>query len=727
MRVSKYINLDANILMEYIYDTNNLLSEPYEILVNTKDNKNSFLSTTSGSLNTLSNQLFLIDPVSRLYGISNTTNYSFLQVNNYSSGYPLRYDTVVIHLPINYAFGNHIGFNLRIYGYDKTNSTQYDLSNFFFDVTNVNTKDYIDYTTQPFIYNETLWGKYITILVPALNAISSQVNANITIPNSLNYNLTYGVGMSQLTPIFFEFSYLNKSQTINNVTTYYLAPKVLANLPQIPEFQKLGVMIQPAEDGDYFEIFGIYNGTIAEFNDWINNAFYLGNNYYVTFTITTYEQNIRGESITITKTNNFNTPITWRPVIKYSSTTAVIDVEMNVIDSVDNSSIIRKASYGMLQDEVSKFSRYLSKINLLNASKPKIYNLKSNAPTTTQPVINNVTTVEVPFAILTTAENIIAQSDNSTINGKTFYGDGKLKIVIKPFDTLIKLTIAKQGMGGTASNGVDTSNSGSDLTYMDLSPLGQIQLVFKNTQTQFSFPLYLNNNDVNLQNGVVVFLIPATSVSNLRTIHQSGINVFYVTATQNNLTTVIYSGLFDMFDSPSNIQVLSQTQLQITTAPDPTPTQPTTTTPYNPALLTNLQSFNPTNITKSNFDTYLAGQQTAAQNALNDLGVNVSFATNSNANTTIQLKITGPSMATLGVDSTVTYTANLQGGSWNSSNSTVAGISSNSGKTATFNIKSNGTTNISYTTLDGQQTKSITLTVSSKIFNPLNISRKPQV
>ena len=724
MKVSKYINLDANILMEYIYDTNNLLSEPYEILVNTKDNKNSFLSTTSGSLNTLSNQLFLIDPVSRLYGISNTTNYSFLQVNNYSSGYPLRYDTVVIHLPINYAFGNYIGFNLRIYGFDRTNSTQYDLSNFFFDVTNVNTKDYIDYTTQPFIYNETLWGKYITILVPSLNAVSSQVNANITTPNSLNYNLTYGVGMNQLTPIFFEFSFINKSQTINNITTYYLAPKVLANLPQIPEFQKLGVMIQPAEDGDYFEIFGIYNGNIAEFNDWINNAFYLGNNYYVTFTITTYEQNIRGESITITKTNNFNTPITWRPVIKYSSTTAVIDVEMNVIDSVDNSSIIRKASYGMLQDEVSKFSRYLSKINLLNASKPKIYNLKSNSAATTQAVINNVTTVEVPFAILTTAENIIAQSDNSTINGKTFYGDGKLKIVIKPFDTLIKLTIAKQGSGGTASNGVDTSNSGTDLTYMDLSPLGQIQLVFKNTQTQFSFPLYLNNNDVNLQNGVVVFLIPATSVSNLRTIHQSGTNVFYVTATQNNLTTVIYSGLFDMFDSPSNIQVLSQTQLQITTAPAPTATQ-TTTTPYNSAVLTNLQSFNPTNTTKSNFQTYLAGQQTVSQNALNDLGVNVSFATNSNTNTTTQLKITGPSTATVGSDSTVTYTVNLQGGSWNSSNSTVASLSSQSGKTATFNIKSSGTTKISYTTLDGQQTKNITLIVSSRVLSP-NITRSPK-
>ena len=39
--------------MEYIYDDSNLISEPYEILVNIKDNGKSFISTsTSGSLNT---------------------------------------------------------------------------------------------------------------------------------------------------------------------------------------------------------------------------------------------------------------------------------------------------------------------------------------------------------------------------------------------------------------------------------------------------------------------------------------------------------------------------------------------------------------------------------------------------------------------------------------------------------------------------------------------------
>ena len=727
MRVSKYINLDANILMEYIYDDANLISEPYEILVNTKDVENSFLSTTSGSVNTLGNQLFLIDPITRTYGISDTTNYSFLQVNNYSSGYPLRYDVIVIHLPINYTFGNYIGFYLKVYGFDKNNSIPYDLCNFFFDVTNVNTKSYINYTNPPFIYNETLWGKEITILVPALNAISNQVNSNITIPNSLNFNLTNGVGMSQQSPIFFEFSFINKSQTINNVTTYLLAPKVLTNLPQVPEFQKLGVVIEPASDGDYFQIYGIYNGTIAEFNTWINNSVYLGNDYYVTYTITMYEQNIRGNSLTITVTSNFNTPIEYRPIIKYSSTTAIIDVEMNVIDAVDGSSIVRKASYGMLQDEVSKFSRYLSKINLLSASKPVIYNLKSGGAANYQVApVNNVTTVEVPFAVLVTSANVVAQSNNSIYSGTIFYGDGKLKIVIKPFDTIVKLTIAQTVTGASASS-TNNADTGS-IKYMDLTPFGQIQMVFKNTQTQYSYPLYLTNGDINLQNGVVTFLIPASAVSNIRGIYQSGANVFYVTGTQQSLTTVIYSGLFDRYDSPSNINDLNTTQLQITTETPPTPPTPPTqpTSPFNKANLINKANLtalsspkiliSPTLVSKSSGN--ISNNLSANISNSNTTNINGSSGANSgssgaNSGTTNKPKITGSKIATVDVDNQLNYTTTIGGGTWNSSNVTVATIDSTGNNTANVGVNSSGTTTITYTAPNGN-TDSIILTVKPK-------------
>ena len=106
MNVSKYSKVDQNILLEYIYDDSNLISEPYNIIVNIKDGVNSFISASSSATNNIeSNQLFLIDPVSNNYGIMNTSYYSFLQQQNYSASTPIQYDTLKIHLPINYTFG----------------------------------------------------------------------------------------------------------------------------------------------------------------------------------------------------------------------------------------------------------------------------------------------------------------------------------------------------------------------------------------------------------------------------------------------------------------------------------------------------------------------------------------------------------------------------------------------------------------------------------------------
>ena len=550
MRVSKFIKPDVNILMEYIYDDSNLIGEPYEMLVNIKDNKKSFMSTdTSITNNVSSNQLFLIDPVSRTYGKVDTTNYSFLQINNYASGFPLRYDTINIHLPINYTFTQYIGMYIKVYSFDFNTKSTYELSNFYFDISDSSTLNLLNYTNPPLLFQETLWGKQITITIPSLYQIANQRTLNVTTSNSLNYNLTGGTGMNQTSPIFFEFSFINSKQTINGVTTYNLSSPIQLSLPQVPEFETLGVMIQHSSNGDYFEIFGIYNGTNAEFNTFMNNSIYSGNRYYVNFNITTYEQNIRGKTITITQTDNFNETIIWRPIIQYSTTTAVIDVDMYIIDSVDNSQILRSSSYGMLQNEVSKYSLNLTKINLASSTIPKIYNVKSSTSVNgllSQSVTTNtnIQTIKVPHLVLMNQYNIVAKSSNALVASTTFYGEGKLIILLKPFDNVIKITIASN---------IISNNNITTPQYMDLTGLGQIQLVFKNNTLTSSFDIYQNTGEIDLSNGTVVFMITSTKINDIRTIYKSGINLFYITSTQNSTTTVIYSGLFKLFDSTDNI------------------------------------------------------------------------------------------------------------------------------------------------------------------------------
>ena len=563
MRVSKFIQVDKNILLEYIYDDSNLIGEPYKVLVNIKNNKYGYIAgDTSTTINIQTNQLFNIDSITNKFGLVDENNYSFLQTRDYASGFPLRHDKLVIHLPINFTFGEYIGCYVNLYTFDTDNKITFDISNFYFDVTNINTTNLIQYTAPPLSFQGKLWGKSLNLDIPSIYEVSHQLENGTPKINSLNYNLTNGVGLSLTAPLFIDFRFISNSQTLNSITTYTLTQKTTVTLPQTPEFETLGVVIQHSDTGDYFEIFGVYNSSIGEFNDFINNAVSLGNNYYVQYNITIFEQNIRGKTTQITVTNNFNEMIEYRPIIKYSTTTAIIDVEMRLIDIVDNSQIIRNASYGMLPGEVSKYSLKLSKINLDNANKPKIYNIKSplgvgiltnsagqNGQQNNHGVVFEP--INVPYPVLIENFHIIAKSDNVNVGKDTFYGIGKIQIVLYPFDNIVKFSIATQ---------IDKNNHPE---FLDMSNMGLVEMVIKNTQTTAKFQLYNESGAINLGLGIVAFRIPANKMNDIRTIYNSGINVFYITSTQQNITNVVYTGLFVIYDSLDNIKSLNSAVNQI--------------------------------------------------------------------------------------------------------------------------------------------------------------------
>jgi hypothetical protein len=44
MKISKFAKVDRDVLLEYVYNDGNLLSEKYKILSNVKDNVSSFIS-----------------------------------------------------------------------------------------------------------------------------------------------------------------------------------------------------------------------------------------------------------------------------------------------------------------------------------------------------------------------------------------------------------------------------------------------------------------------------------------------------------------------------------------------------------------------------------------------------------------------------------------------------------------------------------------------------------
>jgi len=572
-KISKFVKLDKDVLLEYIYDDGNLISESYDILVDSRDRRQSYIAGSSSITgNTMGNQLFKVDSVTQKYAKVNPSYYSFLQLRSYASGTPTRHDTIKIHVPINWTFGEYLGFFIKVYGFDTTNTRIFDISNFYFDMTDVSQQYLLNFTSPPLLFQEKLWGKNITINIPALSDLANQKANNVPKENSINANLTNGSGLNTTSPVFIDFHFINNIQTVNGLTGYILSSKVTTTVPQTPEFERLGLVVAHSINGDFFEIYGVYNDTIAGFNQFMDESFSIGHRYYVQYNITMYEQNIRGKTTTVTVHDNFNETIEYRPIIKYSTTTAIVDVEMRLIDAVDDSYIIRRASYGMLQDEVSKYSLNLTKINLSNAHKPKIYNIKSNIDPSlvgmsnsmgriTKPIsiskamtgkvsesnsktIIQIETVKVPFPVLVDKFNIVGKSDNASFNNTLFYGIGKMIVNIYPFDNIITFTIA---------NGNDNKPD-----FLNMTGYGDIKLTFRSDSKTFDFPLYTDSGSVNLSLGQLVFKITQNKFIDIKKLYESGINLFYITSEIQSVKSVVYSGLFKIYDSAANVADLNQ-------------------------------------------------------------------------------------------------------------------------------------------------------------------------
>ena len=554
MKVSKFIKVDKDVLVEYIYSDTNLLGESYKVLVNTRDDLNSFLSNDlSNTLNTQENNLVPVDRLENRYGLLDENEYNFIQTKDYPNGIPIRYDRIKFHFPVNYTFSEYIGFYINVYTLDFNNEKTYELSNYFFDISDPNRINEMSFSSPEILFQEQLWGKNIEVSIPSVYALSQQRSSGSVTANSINGNLTDFVGLSQTSPVMIDFNFLTKRDVINNVTTYLATQPRSISFPQVPEFENLSVTIRESGMGDFFEIVGLFNKSESGFQKFIEDSFTLGKRYYVEYHLTKFEENIRGKTSVFTVTDNFSDPIEYRPIIKFSSTTAVIDVEMKLIDRLDNSQITRKASYGMLSNQIAKYSLKMNKINVSDSLKPKIYNMKSTMELQDNNLISRrlggafrFEEVEVPFPVITERANIVAKSDNVKVGGDTFYGLGKLRLMVYPFDNIVKFIVAEK-----------FDDDATRIEYFDLTGSNEVNLVFKNENLEVKCDLYNETDEVNLQAGVLVFKIFNNQIQDIRSIFNSGINAFYITSKSNDVKTIVYSGTFKMYDSDSNLRDLN--------------------------------------------------------------------------------------------------------------------------------------------------------------------------
>ena len=541
-KVSKFMKLNPNVLMEWVFDSENYLSENYKVITNLNENKKrNFLSTSN--YNNINNNLFQLDSVLKKYTLPNTIKYNFLQEQDYNTA-PVQYDTVRIYLPSTYNFidNGYVGLYLKIFAYGFYNDNIYEISNIFFDATN-NSNSGLTQLAIPFFYDEQQWGKYYEFDVPSIDYVSNQRSGTTSLSNSINSNLTLGEGLSQTGPIFIDFQYLNTKENILGTTYYYASESFRSSFQKAPEYNTLAVQIQESLEGDFFEIWGTYGESNENLDNFIREQKNKGRDIRIEYDIYLYEENIQTNMQTVAVMDNFTKKILYRPVLTISNTTAAIKITMRVMDLVDMSTVERFTTIG-LDNNIQKYGKKLISLNVQNLNNLKIYNAKPDQITMDNGVLSgNVTTeiIKVNSPQLIEVGKIIV---NSPLSSSDYKGMGLLNLIITPFDNIIqfRLGIVPQ----------TNSGSGNPFEQYDLSTIlnnSEIMLTFKSDTESVNKSIY-KESDNDYKHGIINFKIVQNDLAILRNIYSKGFFNFYLTIIDvSKIETLLYSGTFSLYEN----------------------------------------------------------------------------------------------------------------------------------------------------------------------------------
>ena len=544
---SKRIKITPDILLEYVFDSNNFRAENYKVLTNLKEKTKSYSSETS--LNSLRNSLFLVDPILSKYSPVNTNNFNFLRTQDFFTS-PILNDKLKIYFPSGFDFlpNQSIGFYVNVYTLGQGTNTKYSLTNFYYIIDNINTIDIFTLNT-PFYFDEKFWVKSIELEFPSLNSISQDRIvtgiSNSPTPDSINNNLTYGEGLSTNTPIFIDFSFITSAQKVMNVDYYYTGDIYSVSLPQTPEFTELGVTIKESNQGDFYEIYGTFLGSNENMDDFAYNQEILGTKVQLQYIVNLYEENILTTTQTYQVTDDFTKKILYRPVIQFSNTTAAIDVELRIVNVMDNSYISKFGSIG-ITNSLNKYGLRLTRLDVdSRVINTKIYNLKvknsMNGGAIAQSFID---VMRVPYPVMVDRYRILTKTTNASMNTNDYVPNGLLEILITSFDNVIEFNIAQ-----------DINTEGEPVPY-DLSTIStnsNLKLVFKSDSEKLEKePFYQADNNYELGN--ISYKILERDYKVLRRIYDKGYDNFYLVVSANGVNTQLYSGKFMFYEDVTFIK-----------------------------------------------------------------------------------------------------------------------------------------------------------------------------
>jgi len=477
----------------------------------------------------------------------NSTNIDINSSNTYNSdidfvAHPklIKYDTFKVHLLLGYDFSDTDGFIFEL-------NTQLQ-DNSFLNIASVvyqKADNYVTLNPKMVIQNGKTYGSYIQFLTPSIISLvkdSKYSNYNVLnkiIPSGSNF-----ISVKENSPLQFSLHTIQKTEVkpigASNYSFFSTQLEKKIALPQSDEHQLLSCLIQESSEGDYLEYFATYNNTLIE--DYILYLINSGDNWVIQHDLTVSEQVehswIITDSKSLLQTTNWDNIFTFRPVLKYSSSSVAyaIDYTIRLINIDRNTSIYKKSSitltnpkkYGrkLLTIDLSRNPARLNKVYLKNQSPIQIQNVQSTGAIT---VVNQtVPTFYEKFNIYVGNEviyldpngNFVTQStdDNSQV-----YSLDSLKIELDPFDNWFLFRIYQKQRGS--------------YSLLDLSGAANYYLIFNESIKLVSIP----DNLANKTRGELLFKVDKNSASYLL---KNGSGKFYINSDLGSESTTIYRGFY---------------------------------------------------------------------------------------------------------------------------------------------------------------------------------------
>jgi hypothetical protein len=376
---SRYIQLSADILVEYIYTdqanpaTYNTAGFPIEIMRDGYTD-GSYLWNAASVVSTMGNSR---DRSAASINANKTESVSLnssfgVPYNDYDSQFTdtpqlvqsfspqidVEYDTVRVYFTAGYSFDDYDGLIFEILT-NRRDGIELNLASINYLRT-----DTPLLVAEPFLLASKLYSTYIEFKVPALFYMNNAFNQSD--PNGLGFRLTEGAGFIGTPSISIRANGITAT-TVENSYSYYDVEEInSASILNRDIYDNLYAEVIEAPDGDYFQLSGqVLGSTFENFIQTLNSN---SGPYVVFHEITITEQIgtnfVQTSNQVFTQTGQFDEAIDFRPIITNSATAIsfVIDYTLRLYNRQDSTQIIKKARLSSF--DVKKYGRKLMKINL---------------------------------------------------------------------------------------------------------------------------------------------------------------------------------------------------------------------------------------------------------------------------------------------------------------------------------------------------------------------------